>query len=119
MADDGELKVVDRKEEPLENSKMTIVIELERTFDPNRKRNDLMMTMGAAEFTDPETDEKVGAVLHGVPAHSVIRDNVTKEDWILNYATLFTAYIKAREHFGVAEKIRNPKDVPNSSDLVV
>jgi hypothetical protein len=93
------VKVVDREKEPLKNSKMKIVIELERTFDPNRKRNDLMMTMGAAGFTDPETDEEVGEVLHGVPAHSVIRDKRTKEDWLLNYADLFTAYMRARQEF--------------------
>ena len=115
---DGELKVVDtedEKEEKLVNSKMFITIELERTFDPNRTKNNLMMTMPAAQFADPETDEMVGEVLHGIPAHSVIRDKVTKEDWVLNYAALFTAYMKARAEF---EKPVDPKDIPNSADLV-
>jgi len=102
------VKVVDRKQEPLKNSKMKIVIELERIFDPNRKRNDLMMTMGAAGFTDPDTNEEVGEVLHGVPAHSVIRDKRTKEDWVLRYDVLFTEYIRAREEF--------EKDVDNTED---
>jgi hypothetical protein len=107
VMEDGQVRVVDtedKEEEKLVNSKMKIVIELERTFDPKRTRNDLMMTMGAAEFADPVTDEKVGEVLHGVPAHSVIRDKTTKEDWVLNYADLFTAYIRARAEFEKPEE---------------
>ena len=108
----------EQKDEQLDNSKMTITIDLERIFDPKRTKNNLMMTMECCNFTDDD-DKDMGSILHGVPAHTVIRDKETKEDWVLNYGELFRLYKKAREHFGVAEKIRGAKDIPNSSDLVV
>lgn len=99
MSDKPKVKVETKEEAKLVNDKITITIQLERIFDPNRKKNNLMMTMESATFADPETDAVVGEVLHGVPAHSVIRDKETGEDWVLNYGDLFTAYKKARGDF--------------------
>ena len=97
--DEPKLQVEDKDEVDIVNSKMTVVIELERTFDPNRNKNFLSMTMGAATFTDPATEQKVGEILHGVPADLYIRDAETKEDWVLRFAPLFEAYKRAREEF--------------------
>ena len=85
-------------EDPLDNAKIRLVVEVERIFDPNRSKNNLMMTMGACDFTD-ENEKRVGEILHGIPAHSVIRDKETGEDWVLNYGVLFHAYKEAREKF--------------------
>ena len=103
MSDEPKLTIEDNEKKPLENSKMTITIEIERFFDPKRKKNNLMMTMGAADFTD-ENDKDVGSVLHGVPAHTIIRDKETGEDWLVNHGVLFTAYMKAREEFEKEEE---------------
>ena len=83
------------KDEPLENKMMEVTVDLERIFDPNRSKNNLMMTMGACSFDDGE--KEVGEILHGVPAHCVIRDKVTGEDWVLNYGILFEQYMNARK----------------------
>jgi hypothetical protein len=97
--DKNKVKVVPETKgtEPLKNKKMTIEVELERIFDPNRSENNLMMTMAACSFDDGEND--VGEVLHGIPAHCVIRDKVTGEDWVLNYGNLFEQYMNARKNF--------------------
>jgi len=95
----------EQKDEQLKNDRMTITIELERIYDPQRSRNNLMMTMQSVSLGDDEGN-MVGEVLHGIPAHTVIRDKETKEDWVLNYGALFEVYKKARKYFGVAEKIR-------------
>lgn len=97
MEDEPKVKVEKKEEAKLVNSKMRVTVDLERIFDPNRKKNNLMMTMESATFADPKTDAVVGEVLHGIPAHSVIRDKETGEDWVLNYGDLFTVYKKARE----------------------
>lgn len=91
-----------KEDAPLENAKMTITIELERIFDPERSKNNLMMTMAAVTLAD-DKDQIVAEVLHGVPAHSVVRDKETGEDWVLNYGDLFTAYSKARVAFEADE----------------
>lgn len=83
-------------DKPLDNKKIKIVVEVERIFDPNRQQNNLMMTMAAVTMSDDSGMK--GEVLHGIPAHSVIRDSETGEDWVLNYGDLFTAYKKAREN---------------------
>lgn len=88
----------EQKDEPLKNDRMTITIELERIYDPKRTKNNLMMTMESVSLGDDEGN-RVGEVLHGIPAHTVIRDAETKEDWVLNYGTLFTAYKKSRDNF--------------------
>ena len=88
----------EQKDEPLKNDRMTITIELERTYDPNRSKNNLMMTLESVSLGDDEGN-LVGEVLHGVPAHTVIRDAKTKEDWVLNYGVLFDAYHLARKEF--------------------
>lgn len=102
---------IEGKDEPLENSKMTFLVEVERIFDPKRKKNNLMMTMGACEFTDNK-EVKVGEVLHGIPAHSVIRDKETGEDWVLNYGVLFQAYKDARFNFGKGDEEVGEPDTP-------
>ncbi len=90
-------------DEPLDNKKMKIVVEVERIFDPKRKKNNLMMTMAAVTM---ENDEGVsGEVLHGIPAHTVIRDMKTKEDWVLNYGVLFNSYMEAREKLEADENL--------------
>lgn len=86
------------KEESLENTKITITVELERIFDPNRTKNNLMMTMDAASIQGEGDDEPVAEVLHGIPCHTVIRDKEKKEDWVLNYLSLYNAYDKARKN---------------------
>lgn len=101
----------EEKDERLENKKMTITVELERIFDPNRSKNNLMMVLDAASISG-EDEEPIADVLHGIPCHTVIRDKKTKEDWVLNYLELFKAYEKER---GKLDK----EDIPNSSDLVV
>lgn len=83
------------KDEPLENKMMEVTVDLERIFDPNRSKNNLMMTMSACSFDDGE--KEVGEILHGIPAHCVIRDRVTGEDWVLNYGILFEQYMNARK----------------------
>jgi hypothetical protein len=97
--DKDKVKVVPETKgtEPLKNKKMTIEVELERIFDPNRSENNLMMTMAACSFDDGENE--VGEVLHGIPANCVIRDKVTGEDWVLNYGNLFEQYMNARKEF--------------------
>jgi hypothetical protein len=105
--DEPKVKVETKEEAKLVNDKITITIQLERIFDPNRKKNNLMMTMESATFADPKTDDVVGEVLHGVPSHSVIRDKETGEDWVLNYGDLFTAYKKAREDLKKEDDIGN------------
>jgi hypothetical protein len=102
------------KDTPLENIRMTITVEVERIFDPNRRKNNLMMTMGAAKFTDPN-EKSVGEVLHGVPAHSVIRDRETKEDWVLNYGDLFTAYLKARGDLNMFDSMEEAREKDEDS----
>lgn len=91
----------------LVNSRMRLVIELERTFDPNRSKNQLSMTMEGATFENPDTETKVGEVLHGIPGHTIIRDAETKEDWRLHWGELFAAYKSAREEF---EKEEEPEE---------
>jgi len=93
----------EQKDEPLKNDRMTITIELERIYDPKRSQNNLMMTMDSVSLGDDDGN-LVGKVLHGVPAHTVIRDAETKEDWVLNYGTLFDAYHKARKEFKEEKK---------------
>lgn len=104
--DEPKVTIEDReKDEPLENTRMKITLEVERIFDPNRSKNNLMMTMAAgATFTDPDTEEEVGEIVHCIPTHTVIRDNVTKEDWLVNYGDLFGAYIEAREELEEEEE---------------
>lgn len=91
------------KSEKLVNKKIKIVVEIERIFDPNRSMNNLMMTMGACEFHDDD-DKFVGEVLHGIPAHSVIRDKETGEDWVLNYGNLFEEYKSCRKRLAETEE---------------
>lgn len=97
--EEPKVKVEKKEEAKLVNSKMSITLELERIFDPNRSKNNLMMTMEACTFTEPDTEKTVGEVLHGIPAHVVIRDKETGEDWVLNYGELFEIYKKKREGF--------------------
>jgi len=89
---------VEGKDEPLENQKMKIVIELERIYDPNRSKNNLMMTMEACSFSDDsgEVSKLVGEILHGIPSNTVIRDKETGEDWVLSFQQLFEEYKKVR-----------------------
>jgi len=98
MEKEPKVRVERKDEDPLDNSRMTITLELERIFDPNRSKNNLMMTMEACSFSDDE-DKLVGEILHGIPAHTVIRDKETGEDWVLNFGELFSTYKKAREDF--------------------
>jgi hypothetical protein len=93
----------EQKDEPLKNDRMTITIELERIYDPQRTKNNLMMTMESVSLGDDD-GKLVGEVLHGIPAHTVIRDAETKEDWVLNYGVLFTAYHNARKEFKEEKK---------------
>ena len=86
----------EEKEEKLPNTKMTITVDLERIFDPNRSQNNLMMVLDAACINDDE-GKPVADVLHGIPCHTVIRDKSTKEDWVLNYLELFKAYEEERQ----------------------
>ena len=96
--DEPKVTIEDReKDEPLKNDRMKITLEVERIFDPNRSKNNLMMTVAGATFTDPNTEEEVGEILHGVPTHTLIRDKETKEDWLVNWGELFGAYKDARE----------------------
>lgn len=120
MSEEKEIEVrPEQKDEKLSNDRMTITVDLERMFDPKRKKNNLMMTMDAIIMSDQD-DKEVGMVLHGIPCHSVIRDKETGEDWILNYGELFNAYVNARANFGKGdESSKDEKDIPNSSDLVV
>jgi len=97
MMDKDKIKIrKEGKDEKMENQKMKIVVELERIYDPKRQENNLMMTMGACTFHDDD-DKFVGEVLHGIPAHSVIRDKETGEDWVLNYGILFEEYKSVRK----------------------
>lgn len=98
MEKEPKVRVERKDEDPLENSRMTITLELERIFDPNRSKNNLMMTMEACSFSD-DKEKIVGEILHGIPAHTVIRDKETGEDWVLNYGELFNTYKKARDEF--------------------
>lgn len=106
--EDPKVKVEEEEKTGLVNTRMRLVIELERTYDPNRSKNQLHMTMDGATFTNPDTEEKVGEVLHGIPAHTIIRDAETKEDWRLHWGELFSAYKSAREEF---EKDEPEEDV--------
>lgn len=107
---------IEGKDEPLKNDKMRLVVEVERIFDPERKMNNLMMTMGACSFDDGENE--VGEVLHGVPAHSVIRDKETGEDWVLNYGVLFHAYKDARSNFGKGDEEVGEPDTPEDGVIL-
>ena len=86
------------KDEHLENTKITITVELERIFDPNRSKNNLMLTLDAASISGEGDEEPIAEVKHGIPCHTIIRDLEKKEEWVLNYLSLFKAYEKEREN---------------------
>ena len=82
----------------MKNKKMTIEIELERTFDPKRRKNTVMFYMEAITFyEDEQKKKKVGSICHGVPCNVLIFDKKTGETWTLSDKKLFETYMEARE----------------------
>lgn len=108
MADEPTLRK-EEKDERMENTKMTITVEVERIFDPNRKRNNLMMVMEAASIAGEGEDDPIAEVMHGIPCHTIIRDKETKEDWVLNYLSLFKAYDEARKNLKTFESMEEAR----------
>ena len=121
MSDEPKLTIEDKEEaEQLDNATIKVTLTLERIFDPNRPKNNIMMTQEAARFKEKDSgkDEIIGEISHGIPVHTVISDKLTGEEWVLNFADLFTEYTKARKEMDVIEKHIEEEETPEENVIL-